>query len=115
MYLGRQPAVRQEIEAALAAYERGEATPEIKAMFRDWSVMVMATLAQAVRFELVHERRPEDDRAVVDSWFKVLRVRAQQNSVEAKLAKQQQRQAEGQPPIAAQPIAETGIKPAAGD
>jgi len=99
--LGRQPTVRQEIETALCAYEKGEATPEIKAMFRDWSVMVMATLAQAIRFELAHEVRPEEDRIVVDTWAKVLRVRAQQNSVEAKQAKQRQRQLESQPQIAA--------------
>ena len=65
-------------------------------MFRDWSVIVQATLAQAVRFELAHEARPEEDRAIVDTWFKVLRVRAQQNSVEAKFAKQRQRQLEAE-------------------
>jgi hypothetical protein len=107
MQLGRQPDIRLKIETALVAYEKGEATPETKAMFRDWSVMVMATLAQAIRFEMKHEVRPEEDPAVVNTWFKVLRVRAQQNSVEAKLAKQRQRQLESQPQIAAAAVAET--------
>jgi len=91
MTLGRKPEVRQEIEAALAAYFKGEATAEQKAMFADWSVMVHATLDQAIAFELVHEARPEEDRAVVNGWFKVMRVRCQQNSVEAKLAQRQKR------------------------
>ena len=82
-------------------------------MFRDWSVMVMATLAQAIRFEMKHEVRPEEDPAVVNTWFKVLRVRAQQNSVEAKLAKQRQRQLESQPQIAAAAVAETVTEQAA--
>ena len=56
-------------------------------MFSDWPTMVVATLDQAVRFELAHEARPEEDRAVVHTWFKVMRVRVQQNSVEKKLAK----------------------------
>ena len=73
-------------------------------MFRDWSVMVQATLAQALRFELVHEARPEEDRAIVDTWFKVLRVRAQQNSVEAKHAKQRQRQLEAESRDTAEPV-----------
>ena len=88
MQLGRKPAVRQEIETALADYQRGGATPEIKALFTDWATMVQATLAQATRFELIHEARPEEDRAIVDMWFQVMRVRSQQNSVEAKVAKQ---------------------------
>jgi hypothetical protein len=87
MQLGRKPAVRQEIETALADYQRSGATPEIRALFTDWAVMVQATLAQATRFELIHEARPEEDRAIVDTWFKVMRVRSQQNSVEAKIAK----------------------------
>ena len=31
---------------ALVAYERGEAMPEQKTMFKDWDLMVMATLGQ---------------------------------------------------------------------
>ena len=49
MQLGRQPDIRLKIETALVAYEKGEATPETKAMFRDWSVMVMATSIQRDR------------------------------------------------------------------
>ena len=92
MTSGRKPEVRQAIAAALAAYIKGEATAEQKAMFADWSVMVHATLDQAIAFELVHEARPEEDRAVVDTVFKLIRVRCQQNSVEAKLAQHQKRQ-----------------------
>jgi hypothetical protein len=54
--------------------------------------MVAATLGQAVRFELIHEVRPEEDRAIVDGWFKVMRVRAQQNSTDRKIALQLQRE-----------------------
>jgi hypothetical protein len=90
MQLGRKPAVRHQIETALADYQRGGATPEIKALFTDWATIVQATLAQATRFELIHDMRPEEDRAIVNMWFQVMRVRSQQNSVEAKLVKRLQ-------------------------
>jgi hypothetical protein len=75
----RKPEVRRAIADALATYINGEASAEQKAMFADWSVMMHATLAQAIAFELTHEARPEKDRTVIDGRFKVMRARCQQN------------------------------------
>ena len=103
MQYGRQPETRLRIEQLLAEYYRGGATAEIKTAFTDWGIMVQATLAQATRFEIIHEARPEEDRAIVDMWFRVMRVRSQQNSLDAKIAKKLRALTPYAEPAAAQP------------
>lgn len=88
--LGRKPDVRAEIEQDLVDFEQGRTTSISITRMAMWDRMQHATGEQAVRFQLAYENHGDRRlmRNAVDVWFKVLRIRWEQDSVEKKKLKQ---------------------------
>jgi hypothetical protein len=89
---GRNPEVRDAIQAAVDRYERGEETANDYQSFLNPRVMIHCTRDQCVQFaralECTNQTAPPAVVAAFSNWS---RVRVQQNSVEKKREKEEQR------------------------